>query len=125
MGRSTKELTIGSRTTRRYAIPAELDAWIEVVLDGRCWCLSLLDLSEDGLSFECTGDVPEAQLAAALDDVLLQAGEYQIRVAVTLRYVEKIVRGGSLCGGLMRPQTKADGKRLDQLLGDLRDREAN
>ena len=41
-----QSVTGDDRTDPRYPILRGLDAWVEVNLAGRCWCLPILEMSE-------------------------------------------------------------------------------
>ncbi len=116
-----QSVTGDDRTDPRYPIPRGLDAWVEVNLAGRCWCLPILEMSETGLSFEFVSGMGGMQVSSVLADLLVRVGDHEVRGAVTLLHATRSFAGATLCGGLFQPQTKADRDRFDQIVCDLRE----
>ena len=117
-----KALNQDSRNQPRYPIPSGLDAWIEVTLNKRCWCLPLVDLSEDGMSFECVRGMPAMELGASMGRVVVHVGDHEVRGGVTVRYVANSISAGTYFGGVFQPAGEKDRELFDRVVTGLRER---
>ena len=111
-----KALNEDNRNQPRYPIPSGLDAWIEVTLNKRCWCLPIVDLSEDGMSFECVRGMPAMELGASMGRVVVHVGDHEVRGGVTVRYVANSISAGTYFGGVFQPAGEKDREILFDLV---------
>ena len=120
----TKALTQDNRNQPRYSIPGGIEAWIEGTLKKRCWSLPLVDVSDDGLSFELVRGMPAMELGSSMGRVVVHIGDHEVRGGVTVRYVASSISTGTYFGGVFQPAGDKDRDLFNRIVTGLRERVA-
>ena len=118
----TKAMVVGDRSGVRIPVPPKEEACVEVQLEGRCCRLPLLDISENGLSFECPEGLPEIAPGSSFTDAVVRVADCAIQGNLVIRHVTWSISAGTSCGAQFRPPTEADRTRLSKLVNQIRAR---
>ena len=86
-------MSAGNRSGVRIPVPPEEEACVEVQLEGRCCRLPLLDISENGLSFECPDGLPEIAPDSSFTDAVVRVADCAIQGNLVIRLGVSSVAG--------------------------------
>jgi hypothetical protein len=96
------------------------EPFVEFVLaDGSRWQLSLLEISNSGLSFGFDDELVALSVGGAIDNVTIHAGASRIDGSLRIIHITPGFASGIACGGVFTPSTHDDERALAALLAEL------
>jgi hypothetical protein len=113
---ATRFMAAGDRCRARIPIAPEKRASVEIQLEGWRQRLPLLDISEDGLCFECPDGIPPIAPGSSFGDVVVRLGGREMRGSLVIRHVTSSLSAGTQCGARFHPAGEEDRKSLSGLV---------
>ena len=110
------------RGPARHPIPRAADRYVSFEHPrpgGRSYRFPLHDLSEGGLSFELTEELPLADEGASLDGVTVRLGNCEFRGDLLVMHLTPDMAPGSICGALFYPASDEDLVKMKGLIAGL------
>jgi hypothetical protein len=110
------------RGPARHPIPRSDDRYIEFDHPrpgGRSYRFPLHDISESGISFMLTEELPMADEGTSLDKVTVHVGNCVIHGDLLVMHVTPEMTPGSICGALFYPDSDNDLVKMKSLIAGL------
>ena len=110
------------RGPARHPIPRAADRYVEFEHPrpgGRTYRFPLHDLSEAGLSFMLTEEVPMTDEGTSLEAVTVRLGNCEIHGDLLVMHVTPEMAPGSVCGALFYPTSDLDLVKMKGLVAGL------
>lgn len=105
---ATKSMALGSRSGARIPVAPEEKASVEIRLEGWRQRLPALDISEDGLCFECPDGIPPIAPGSSFGDAVVRLAGREMRGSIVIRHVTSSISTGTVCGARFLPAGEAD-----------------
>lgn len=116
---SATEFILCNRTSPRWVIPAEQEAWVELELERHVYRQRLHDIGPHGLSFLLPEAVPAPERDALFQDVTVHVDGLELSGHLAVSHVLTTDEPTRLCGARLIPADHGEQVKLDGLLERL------
>jgi hypothetical protein len=108
------------RKSARFPLNPRDEPFVEFELaDGSRWQLSVLEISDSGMSFGFDDELIALSVGSAIDNATIHAGASRIDGSLRIVHITPGFASGTACGAMFTPSTLDDGRALAALLAEL------